>query len=67
MHKAAGNDFKQVDFLSARNMTWTSKPPEGDSLKRMGIKSKNFPKNMGSTVLSGLGGMAASQAALPLV
>jgi hypothetical protein len=65
MQKAAGVDFKQVDFLSMRNMTWTSQPPESDSIKRMGVKTKNFPKNIGSTMIGGAGTMIAGNAAAP--
>lgn len=60
-------DYKAIDFLSNRNMTWTSQPPEGDGLKRMGIKTKNFPKNIGSTLIGGGGALAAASLATPVM
>jgi hypothetical protein len=67
MQKTAGCDYKQVDFLSGRNMTWTSVPPEGAGVIRMGIKTKNFATNMGSVVIASCGGMAAKTAAGPVI
>jgi hypothetical protein len=67
MKDAAGCNYKSVDFLSGRNMTWTSTPPEGQGIIRMGIKSKNFPSNMGSAVIAGTGGVALSAAAGPAI
>ena len=58
MNQAAGANYKALDFLSARNMTWTSKPNTNDGLKRMGIKDRNFPKQIGSTVAAGAGSVA---------
>lgn len=46
-------------------MTWTSQPPEGEGLKRLGVTSKNFPKNIGSSVFVGGGATAAGAAATP--
>ena len=65
MAKAAAVDYKAVDFLSERNMTWTSQPPEGDGLQRLVVSSKNFPKNIGSSVFVGGGATAAGAAAAP--
>jgi hypothetical protein len=67
MGKTSGGNFKGVDFLARRNMTWTSGAPKGDSLKRMGVESKNAPKTMGSTVLGGTalaGGGVMAQGAM---
>lgn len=55
-----------MDFLSARNLTWTSQPPEGDGLKRMGVETKNFAKNIGSAVIGGAGGIAVVQSIGPI-
>jgi len=60
MSKSAGVDYKALDFLAARNMTWTSKAPKGEGLGRMGVKSRNFPKNIGSTVIAGAGATVAA-------
>lgn len=67
MSKATGADYKSIDFLSGRNMTWTSTPPAGDGLKRMGIDSKNSFKTVGSTVLGGGAATAGSNALGPLL
>ena len=53
MQKSAGANYKAVDFLSASNMTWTSMPPKNEGLKRMGVKDRNFPKQIGSAVIAG--------------
>ena len=37
-------------------MTWTSKTPSNEGVKRMGVKDRNFMKQMGSTVIAGVGG-----------
>ena len=39
-------------------MTWTSMPPKNEGLKRMGVKDRNFPKQVGSTVIAGGGTVA---------
>ena len=63
MAKSAGADYKGVDFLSARNMTWTSKPSSNEGLQRMGIKDRNFPKQIGSTVIGGVSGALGASGA----
>jgi len=42
--------FKEVDAFDGRNMTWTSKAPKNEGLKRIGIDDTNFFKYIGSTI-----------------
>ena len=58
MQKTAGANYESVDFLSGRSMTWTSKPTQNEGLKRMGVKDRSFPKQIGSTVIAGAGAVA---------
>ena len=67
MQKTAGANYKQVDFLSERNMTWTSKPPTNEGVKRMGVKDRNFPKQIGSTVMAGVGGSVGVNGAVTAI
>ena len=60
MQKTASGNYKPLDYLSKANMTWTSKPPSNEGLKRMGVKDRNFPKQVGSTVLTASGGLLAA-------
>jgi hypothetical protein len=66
MQKTAGMDYKAVDFLSKRNMTWTSQPPTGDGLKRIGIKTRNAAKTISTTAISGAGSLMAANLAMPM-
>ena len=56
MNKAGAADFDAMDFLSSQNMTWTNKVPSNPGLGRMGVKSTNAPKAMGSTMVAATGG-----------
>lgn len=56
-------NYDFIDYYKDMNMTWTSKAPESPALKRLGITDRNFPKQIGSTVVTGAGGVVSGQAA----
>jgi len=56
-------NYDFINYYGSMNMTWTSKAPDSAALKRLGISDRNFPKQIGSTVVTGAGGVVGGQAA----
>jgi hypothetical protein len=57
--KASSMNIQAIDFYAKANMTWTSKAPSNQALQRMGITTRNTPKQIGSTVVAGAGSTVA--------